>query len=269
MHFRREITLDAAVVAVISVAICTASDRLAAMTILVPALLATRMALWSRLPSAERRHGAGTELALVALCTVLGGFNDWNSVVRHRVYEYAVPHHFPALSTIPIWMLLYWGMILRFLISLFRWKPLSGSGAPANRVGLPGARAERPVLKVALELGLVLATRQAIYRLHDDPVLSWIPFGVALGLHILLFGLDRHDGRLLVLFAIGGPLIEVLYIQVGDLHRYRHGWLGGVPVWIALWWLLAALIWKDLSGRLLRVLEGSSSGPSPVADPTS
>jgi len=113
---------------------------------------------------------------------------------------------------------------------------------------------ESAPLKVALELALVLATRQTIYRLYLDPVFSWLPFLLALAVFAALFRPDRHDGKLLLIFLAGGPLIEVLYIQVGALHAYHLGWLGGVPLWIALWWLLIVLIWKDLAFRMERAL---------------
>ena len=87
---------------------------------------------------------------------------------------------------------------------------------------------------------------------------------MAIGVWLLLFRLTRHDAKLLALFAVGGPGIEILYIQVGGLHRYDLGWLGGVPLWIALWWLLAVLVGKDLSARLLRLLGASASRIGPA-----
>jgi hypothetical protein len=67
---------------------------------------------------------------------------------------------------------------------------------------------------------------------------------------LLVCSPTKHDLKLLLIFLIGGPLIEILYIQLGGLHQYDLGWLGGVPLWIALWWLLAVLVWKDLAYRL-------------------
>ena len=115
-----------------------------------------------------------------------------------------------------------------------------------------GASKARAWLKVALQLLLVLATRQAIYRLYDDPLWSWLPFAAALALWLALFRPSTHDLKLLALVALGGPGIELLYINVGLLHRYALGWIGGVPLWIALWWLLAVLVVNDLSARLLQ-----------------
>ncbi len=46
----RAFALDAATVALVSVAICVATERLALMTVLVPTLLVARLVLWSRLP---------------------------------------------------------------------------------------------------------------------------------------------------------------------------------------------------------------------------
>lgn len=247
----RAFALDAAAIALVSVAICAASHSLAFMTALVPSVLAARFAIFAVL-SQQERGGASlaAELGFFVLCTLVGAFNDWSSVVRHEIYAYTVPSYFPELSTIPLWMLLFWGMILRFLATLFRWHRLAPPPGTRDDVFLPGRRLRSRWLKIGIELALVAATRQLVYRHFDAPLLSWLPFAVALALFALLLRPDRHDRLLLGLFALGGPAIEVLYIQVGHLHRYDLGWIAGVPLWIALWWLLAALIWKDLSGRL-------------------
>jgi len=245
----REFAIDAAAIAAVSVAICAATDRLALMTALVPAVVLVRFALWARLPRGERGSLAA-EAAFFAVCTALGAFNDWSSVVRHGVYDYTAPHYFPELTTIPLWMLLFWGMILRFLITLFRWRRLQPPPRPRNDVHLGAHVVRRAWVKIAAQLAIVVATRQLVYRLYDDPIWSWLPFGAALLAYVALFRPDRHDRRMISMFAIGGPAIEALYIQVGHLHHYALGWLGGVPLWIALWWILAALIWKDLGGRL-------------------
>jgi hypothetical protein len=247
----RAFAIDAAVIGLVSLAIALWSQELALMTLLVPALLMGRFVLWSRCPEQSRGHGARTEGLLCSLCLAFGAFNDWSSVVRHQIYDYQVPHYFPELSTIPIWMLLYWGMILRFFVSLCRWRRLVPPLRPDDR--LRGLSGDRPWLKLGVQVALVMSTRQAIYRLYDDPWWSWLPFAFAIGTWLLLFRPSRHDAKLLALFAVGGPGIEILYIQVGGLHQYALGWLGGVPLWIALWWLLAVLVGQDLSARLLRV----------------
>jgi hypothetical protein len=244
----RAFAIDAAAIGAVSAGIVVAADRLAVMSALVPAVVAIRFALWLTVPPGERT-GAGRELVLVAGCTAVGAFNDWSSVVRYRVYDYEVPAYFPELSTIPLWMLLYWGLILRFLVTLFRWRRLDPAPAASDRVG--GARS--PVLRVAVLLAMVVVTRQLVYRFYDDPVLSWLPFAIALLLYGLLLRPDRHERRIALLFAVGGPLVEIAYIQLGGLHSYRLGWLAGVPLWIALWWVLAALIWRDLSLRIVAI----------------
>jgi len=250
----RAFALDAAAIALVSVAICAASHALVFMTVFVPAVLVVRFALFAILDREERGAGLAAEAIFFTVCTVMGAFNDWSSVVRHQVYSYTVPCYFPDRSTIPLWMLLFWGMILRFLVTLFRWRRLAPGHGVRDQVFLPGRSLRSPWLKVGIELALVAATRQLVYRHFDDPWLSWIPFAVALLLYALLFRPDRHDRILLALFAVGGPAIEVLYIQVGGLHSYELGWIAGVPLWIALWWMLAALIWKDISGRLQSAL---------------
>lgn len=249
----RAFAIDAGAALVISVAICTASRQLHLMTALVPAVILVRFVLWARLPVAER-GSLGVELAFFAVATVAGGFNDWNTVVRHGVYDYGVPHYFPQVSTIPLWMLLYWGLILRSLVTLFRWRRLDPT-ARRDSVFVASRVFDSATLKVLLQLGLLLVTRQMTYVFYEDPVLSWLPFAVAMVAYVVLFRPDVHDWRLIAIFAVAGPLIEVLYINVGGLHRYRLGWIGGVPLWIALWWVLAMPMWKDLSDRIASALE--------------
>ena len=96
--------LDVGSLALVSVAIAVASTRLAFMSVLVPAVVLLRTAIWSHLRAADgHRRGARellAELLLLTVCTALGGFNDWNSVVRHEIYDYTVPHYFPGFSSI-------------------------------------------------------------------------------------------------------------------------------------------------------------------------
>jgi len=244
--------IDAAAVAAIGLAICLASRRLWFMTILVPLVVAARCSLVA-LAAKRERVNLAAEFAFLAICTLLGAFNDWNSVVHHRIYDYTVPHFF-AWTTIPLWMLLYWGLILRFVARLARWRALAPPAAPVDVVRFGRRTIVSGMLKVALLLALVALTRQAIYRWYLHPVLSWLPFAAALFVYGCLFPPDRHDRRLLGLFLVGGPATEILFIQLGGLHYYHLGWLGGVPLWIALWWLLIVLIWKDLSLRVERLL---------------
>jgi hypothetical protein len=109
-------------------------------------------------------------------------------------------------------MLLYWGMILRFVTSMALWQRLRPPDTPANDLSLGPVVLRSPWRKVTVELLIVAFTRQAIYRTHEDPL---------------------------------------LYIHLGNLHHYHLGWIAGVPLWIVLWWALAVLIWKDLSARLV------------------
>ena len=249
----RELLLDASIMVAGSLAICLFAQRLWIMTLLIPPLLLLRLVLWAALSRANARTFT-REFLFFALCTLIGGFNDYNSVVRHDVYDYTVPHFFPGFSTIPLWMLLFWGMILRFLATLASSAWLGAPRGPRNRVSIGPRVVHSAGLKVALLLGLVAITRQCIYRLHLDPWWSWIPFAVAFGIYWALFGPRRHDLLVAAIALVGGTLIEVLYIQLGHLHRYHLGWLGGVPLWIALWWMIAVLVWKDLSCRLRLLL---------------
>lgn len=239
--------LDALAVASVTVLICLASHELSFMSVAVPAIIIMRfMALAAVSPMTMK-----AETLFFLVCTILGAFNDWNSVCRREIYDYTVPHEW-EFSTIPGWMLLFWGMILRLLARFARWKGLDPPPAVSDYIGIGPWMTSSGTAKVAVELALVLVTRQAIYRYYSDPVLSWVPFLAALTVFFIVFGLNRHDWRLLALVAVIGTAVEVLYIQVGHLHRYHLGWIGGVPLWIVLWWCLGALIWKDISFRVER-----------------
>lgn len=229
----RAVAIDLAALAAVSIAICVASHRLGVMTAWVPLVIAARMLAWRRLP-AHQRDGWSAELALWLIALTAGAANDWNSVVRHEIYEYRVPSCLPGARAIPVWMLLFWGLVLRALVTLFRWRRLAPPPGPS-------------LWRAGILLALALLTRQSIYRYYLDPMWSWLPFALALGVYLALARPTRYHLRLMALFALGGPLIEIAYIQLGGLHAYHLGWLGGVPVWIALWWVLAALLWQELS----------------------
>jgi hypothetical protein len=253
----RELILDGATIAVISAAICVAADQVAEMTVFVPSVIAARTVVWAALRGRGAWRG---EVAFLAICAAIGGFNDWNTVVHHEVYAYTVPHFFPQLSSIPLWMLLFWGMILRFVFTLSRWRGLDPPAKPRDTVRLGRRHIQSPGLKVALLLALVLITRQCIYRTYDDPVLSWLPFLLAGVLYLALFPPTRTELRLGVFTLVLGPAVEVLYIQAGGLHQYELGWLGGVPVWIAIWWVVGVWVWSDLGWRIHRAVAAAPAG---------
>jgi len=240
--------LDTMAVAAVSVLICLASHELSFMSIAVPAIIVMRfIALAAVSPKPIK-----AEILFFLVCAILGAFNDWNSVCRREIYEYTVPHEW-EFSTIPGWMLLFWGMILRLIARVARWKLLGPPPAVSDHIGIGPWKASSGAAKVAVELVLVFATRQAIYQYYSDPVFSWLPFLAALAVFFIVIGLSRHDWKFLVLVATAGTAVEVLYIQVGHLHQYHLGWIGGVPLWIVLWWCLGALIWKDISFRIERM----------------
>lgn len=244
----KAIALDASAVGLISFLICIASDQLMLMTIAVPGIIVLRTLL---IPVVLKDENPDLikEVLFLVICTVLGGFNDWNSVDGKSIYQYNVPHYF-EFSTIPIWMLIYWGMILRFIASLSWWEKLDPDKHVSNNLALGTVSYENKWGKIIGQLVLVLITRQFIYVYYNDPLLSWVPFNVALLLFALIFGFSKNDLKLMVLFLFGGPLIEILYIEIGGLHSYHLDWLGGVPLWLVLWWLLIVIIWKDLSARI-------------------
>lgn len=249
----KEVLLDFVLILTVSTAICLFADQLVLMTVLVPCCLFIRMGLWA-IFTREQKRRLSVELIFFGTCVLLGAFNDWNSVVRHQIYDYTVPVFFPSFSTIPIWMLLYWGAILRFLATAASWPGLGASAQLANETRFGPKTFSNGKLKVAVLFVLVLVTRQTIYRFYADPILSWLPFATALVAYVLMFGLTTHQRRLVLLMAVLGPAIEILYIQVGHLHQYQLGWIVGVPLWIQLWWLLGILVWSDLSRRLIRLL---------------
>lgn len=249
-HDDRAVVVDLTALSVLGIAVCLAADRLALMSTLVPVVVALRLIAIRAWAGRSLR----VEVPFLLLCVLLGGGNDWNTVVRHGVYAYTVPADHPAFSTIPTWMFLYWGVILRAIAQLATW-PRLGDAAPA-----PGWSA-RPLPRVAVQLAIVLITRQAIYRLWAHPWWSWLPFALGIVAYVCLLRPPPRARRLALIALLVGPPVEMAFIHVGGLHRYALGWLGGVPVWIALWWALGILVWSDLAPRIERSLArlGSSS----------
>lgn len=245
----REMVVDALPIAVMSVAIISVSHQTQLMTWLIAAVVLARFVAWRAVVNATGKRLAA-ELLFFAGCTLVGGFNDWNSVTNHQIYRYDVPSA-ASWTDIPVWMLLYWGLILRFVATLCRWQRLSPPLAIDNTVCLGNRSIESAALRLAVLAAMVIVTRQLIYRLYEHPWWSWLPFACALVGAAVVLRPKAHDRAIVFLFIAGGPLIEMLYINLGDLHRYHLGWLGGVPVWIVLWWGLSVLIWKDLSARAL------------------
>ena len=258
----RAVLIDLAAVTGISLALCLTRSSLEWMQAVVPIVLGLRTLAWLRLPACERGP-ARVELPFFVLCIVLGAFNDWNSVHHHRVYDYTVDVGHPRWSMIPVWMLLFWGMILRLVATLGRWRGLGSWTTPLEKVVFGGRVLRSPHLALLVQLLLVLGTRQAIYRTYLDPIWSWLPFALAACLYLVVLRPHGPALKLMGLALVAGPAIEILYIQVGQLHRYHLGWFGGVPLWIILWWALAIPIWADLSLRLtawMRVPDAAERG---------
>lgn len=238
--------LDGAAVAGVGAAVLVASDRPAVMWLVLAVALLGRFALWRRL---HPDRSLLAELAFFALCTVVGAFNDLNTVAVHGVYRYTAPSELPALSPIPLWMLLYWGLILRFVFTLAHWP---GLGEPRPRRVLGRRSAARTI---ALAAAVLVPTRLALFAWFEDPVLSWLPFAAALVAFALVGRVDRRDLRLAALALTVGPVVEALFIRVGGLHAYALGWIFGVPLWIVLWWALSVWIWKDLGALAYAAIE--------------
>jgi len=228
---RSALSIDAAAVLIVSVAICCCASQLHFMTALVPLIIALRLLAWRRIVPGDWP----AELLFFACCTAIGAFNDWSTVDRHGVYRYLVPTYWPALTTIPLWMLLFWGQILRFVATL----------AEALRALPGGVRFSAP--RLALQLAIVALTRWQIHLHFADPLRSWLPFALALALYLVVLAPGARTWTLIVLAAIVGPAVEIAYIRLAHLHHYQLGVIGGVPIWIALWWVLGTLIWCDLA----------------------
>jgi len=240
--------IDAGIIAVVSVAICVAADQLLFMSIFMPLIIAARMLLLYALRQREEIHFRA-ELLFFIICTLLGAYNDYSSVCVKGIYDYTVPHAF-SWSTIPLWMLLYWGMILRTFARFARWKALKPPDAPSNAIGFTFWHSNNVALKIGFALILIFATRHQIYQYYLHPLWSWLPFFLALLAYLLVCWPTRHDLKLMAIVLPVGPLMEMLYINIGNLHRYHLGVAGGVPIWIILWWLLIILIWKDFALRM-------------------
>ena len=104
------------------------------MTLFVPLVIIARIRIVALVADREGVN-LPAELLFLLICTVLGGFNDWNSVCNKKIYDYTVPHYF-GFSTIPLWMLLFWGMILRFVARLARWQALGPPAQVSDTVGI-------------------------------------------------------------------------------------------------------------------------------------
>ncbi len=254
-----ELCVDALAVGAIAVGVCLASGHLAFMSVLV---FGTVLARFAGLGRVRGHGGLAAEARFFTLCTLLGAFNDWSSVARHGIYHYTVPAAVPALGGIPVWMMLYWGLILRFIVRLACWQGNDAGAIPRDRVRTLSGWRSSATRKVGLQIAILLATRQSIYRTFEDPLWSWLPFAIGALVYVVAFGLDAQERKLAFFIALVGPTLEVLMIQVGGLHEYALGWIGGMPLWIAIWWVLAALIWKDLGRRLERVLADQAYIPS-------
>lgn len=242
--------LDTAVVVAASVLICTSAGDLERMRVAMPLLLGARLVAWALLPRRERDTGALVEAGLFCGGAALGGLNDWVSVDLFRVYSYRVPTDLAGISRIPSWMLLFWGMILRYPLTLAHWRRLAlpphGSAVFLGRRAVGGVPARLVVLLV-----VIATTRQCVYRLYGDSLWSWLPMGVGLALVLALLQPDARRLRLAAFVFVVGPAVEALYIRVAGLHVYELGWLAGVPLWIALWWVIAVLAWEEVASRVV------------------
>jgi hypothetical protein len=250
----RAAAVDGAALAALVAAILAGAAHPWLMLAAVSALVVLRTVAWLRLVAGARADLAA-ELALLAAATALAALNDWNTVVVHEVYEYTVPHGLPLARAVPPWMLLAWGLILRALLTLGRWHRLRPPPAPS---------ADRAWLRVAFLLALVALTRLSVYRWSEQPLLSWLPMAVALLAYVALLGPRTYASRLALIVAAGGTAIEALLIQGAGLHHYALGWLGGVPLWITLWWPLGTLVWCELATRASALTATSAPASEPV-----
>ena len=257
----RQMAFEATLVGIIALAVLGLASRPLAMALVVTAAGLGRFALFSR---AYPGRSLAVELLFFALCTLVGAANDLHTVVVRGVYAYAVPTELAAGPAIPLWMLLFWGAILRFVFALTRWERF-GPEPDAGRVVF-GRRS--PALALALVAVVVLVTRASVFAFHGDPPLSWLPLALAPAVYALAGRATRHDAWLAGIALVAGPLVEALFIQIAGLHAYALGWIAGVPVWIVLWWALATWIVKDAGGMAYAAIgravtsSGASSSPA-------
>jgi hypothetical protein len=245
----RVVGVDLAALGAVTALALVGAHELALMQVLVPLLVVLRFVGWAAAARPTRAALVG-EVAFFALCVLLGGGNDWLSVAHHRVYDYLVPSDL-GFSPLPSWMLLYWGFILRTICAvgnaaaLGLAQPTPCEGADPSPRGPPWWRTGWP--RLAIQLALVLATRQAIYRLYAEPLWSIVPFAAALAIYLAVLRPTWPELRFALGVLVLGGAAEVALIQGAGLHRYALGW---VPVWIVLWWALGALVWRELGERL-------------------
>ena len=229
----RPLFIDLAVNGLICVLIILFSQQLFVMTLSVASIIILRkFAFYKLVPGCNMKH----EILFFTICTVIGSFNDWNSVEVRKIYNYTVPTLYPQLSTIPFWMFLFWGVILKTVseLSVFLKKSeINSSGR-----------------SVLLLLGLVVCTRLCIYSFYMRDTLSWLSFLIALITYFAVFGFNKTKILMAILISIIGTSVESILINFGKLHYYHLGVLAGVPIWIALWWSLIALIWIDVSAYI-------------------
>lgn len=222
--------VDLGLIALISIAACLSHSHLWIMTSVVGISYAFRMFLaWRR-----------KEALFLLLATFVGGFNEFNTVDLHGVYRYRVEVFSPASGSIPLWMLLFWGLILRFAASLsWHW---------IRKVDHPG-KPHWP--RLTFLAALVLFTRLAIFQLYLDPIWSWLPFGLATVTYFVVLRPKPAYYSLFLLIAVAGTATESVFIQVAGMHEYHLGVFGGVPLWITIWWSLGVLIWQEFGAILL------------------
>lgn len=231
--------LDLLVMIIVSILIAFKAQDLLFMTITIPSILMIRLFF---VVSFNRSQASDQLIFIYLVATIIGAFNDYNSVVIKKIYSYTVPVYFESLSSIPIWMLLFWGMILQFILSLkvFLQSYFDELNCNSNTFSIPAL-----LRKFIIQAGILLSTRQCIYLFFMDPFWSWFPFAVALTIYTVFYIRKKSEVCLLLFAIIIGPMIEAIFITIGKLHFYHLGIFFGVPFWIILWWPLAALIWSD------------------------
>lgn len=244
-----EVVADFIAVIVISALILLSVDNEMIMSVVVASVVVWRNLIYPLI----KKDSLSSSLVFYIICVLLGGFNDWRSVDVKKIYEYHAPTSFPDFSSIPLWMYLYWGIILCLMSRLGRWNwgrsyVNSDELLPWFKKGLTS-----PVMKILGQLLLIFITRQTIYTNYLDPFYSWFPFVVAIVAYVIVFRVNVQDILFFFTAIILGTIVESAYITLANLHFYHLGIIYGVPVWITLWWGLSVLIWRDLSYRILSI----------------
>jgi len=176
------------------------------------------------------------DLIFFFLGFVLGGGNDLISMYK-KVYAY-LPAPDISLLPIPMWVLLFWGLIFVFFRKLMRFGPFLGE--PPKRL------IDQPLLLDGL---ILVIYRMIIYRTADR---FWLPdalFAAILVLRLLVSVPSKNERRLMLTMLVLGPAYEIWLIHCG-LYVYQTGFFYGMPLWLIVYWVFVIRLLKAIFDRI-------------------